>query len=354
MFFSKGCQTILLYEQFVSHLTSCEFAMYKCLTSQQCSFQGMKDEVLAHVKLCMMIKCQYCSIQISKNEVNSHSLMCGNSLVACPTCRITGIQRKEFFLHNSGVCFENLLNMKPNNTTNTGLKNEDNEKLLQQIKQMQSEIKSLYDRNTVMMKEKFEVMNEVEIAFKEKRKIQELLDSTTKEKAKLREELDSCFHINKNHQKEKETYENNMKALTYKIENLEISAKNNKNKIQTDKCSHTIHLWHLKAIQAFCFFCGKSDYCRFKCGECYKFYCRFCKPVPKQNMCPIGHGIILKRKLQNYYCDICFTSYQAGSYTWNDVNCDLDICIKCWPVPRNSAQHSDVNNIFDTFFSNLK
>jgi hypothetical protein len=315
-FHQQGCQVIVLYEQFISHVKSCEFSTYKCLVSPQCNFSGTKNEVLSHINICSITTCKYCEKEFSKKSLEDHLLICETALIYCPVCFTKDIQRKEFLLHNHGICFDKMMI--------TYAKHEFSPPL--------------------------EDKSQLEISKKENKKLEVSIELIKQENVKIKNEFEQTRSILLKQLEDKEKYERDIKSLTLRIESFKLSKQN-----IDDKCEHSNSLWHLPAIESFCVFCGRSEYCRFKCADCFRFYCRFCKPIPKQNTCPIGHQILLKQKC-NYFCDICFILYDSDTYVWNDASCDLDVCINCWPIPQINVNtpKQEPQSMLNLSLSNLK
>ena len=360
LFQSKGCSSIISYEQFPNHINSCDFLSYKC-KSVGCNFVDRKAEVLDHIKKCNLVKCQNCNIELIQTELKSHFLVCDMLPLTCTVCFNSNLLRKQFINHNNGICFNNMLTSYSKSSTN--VKSEKTNKFLKdkdeneekENKNLLDEIKNLKERNSLAMKEKLSLMDKLDVVLKDKSDKQAETSTLLNQITLFKNEIEQLKCDKIKISKENDFKEKSIKELTTKLEKVSLSTIK-KNDNQADKCKHSKFLWHLKSIQSFCFFCGKSDFCRFKCADCFKFYCRICKPVPKQNTCPIAHPVSLAKKLNNFNCDNCFSFYQAGNYSWNDSQCDLDICGKCWPFPNSTLGNlnQDLAGSIFKLFGNFK
>lgn len=114
MFHNNGCKTLIPYTDFIKHVNTCEYGMFKC-SSNGCEVIDLKIKILQHLKSCpfrkklcnlckekinnfefethikycedKMISCQYCNHEIVHKNINKHLEDCDDMIIECKDCR---------------------------------------------------------------------------------------------------------------------------------------------------------------------------------------------------------------------------------------------------------------------------
>ena len=104
IYYKKGCNEIISYNNFYNHISQCEFGVYFC-KSENCNFKGNKKEILEHIKNCglKLIKCIYCKNNYEQIIIKKHEDECGNKFSSCDLCNKI-IKNKELEEHKNLYC----------------------------------------------------------------------------------------------------------------------------------------------------------------------------------------------------------------------------------------------------------
>ena len=279
---NEGCKEIISYESFINHLNSCQFSLFKCVSRSDCEFIGIKSELIEHLKTCKN--------QLSKTFNENGKSIFQSASITCPVCSSNRIPLNEYFNHNNGACLNKLIS-----TYNDSNHQFDQVKDQNHQSMIYLQLDKLQEKNVNYIKEKISLSENLEKIVKEKAILQDDYNRLLIENNKLKKEI---------------------------IE---------KKDVNQVSCKHSLFLWYRLAIKTLCTFCGAVDHCRFSCGECYKFFCQRCKAIPKSDTCPLNHKLEVVIKGKSFRCDVCSNNYVQGTKAWNDVACDMDICLLCWP-----------------------
>lgn len=293
-----GCKEITEYEKYEYHLNKCDFAMYKCMV-KGCDYKSPKKEILDHLQNCKFfeINCEFCSKKTFKSSLKEHYLICPKFNKFCPVCKAF-IENLEMSTHQNGSCFETLAKLF---LSNSHLNESENYNLL-------TDYDETKNTNSVLL-QKIKILNE---------EILRIKDESDKKDIKINDLLSDVLKIKKD-------FINQSKYLQIG------SNINNSVELQNHRpviCQHDFEfLQH--SLFSKCGKCDKEVSCRFKCRKCMIAFCYKCNRPKDKFKCPSGHIFAKINRNLPFNCDICFEFYNENSISMCDLECDIDICVKC-------------------------
>jgi len=157
----KGCNAIIHYEDFYTHVNSCDYADYKCLIDG-CSETGPKGYIQAHVHQCdnYLHQCNYCKTVMKSKEYYYHMKNLDNCIKLC----VLEINKKEVLIEelNNKVLnleYENKT-LKINQSSIMATKNllsYEKENMAKVISRLEKTNKSLNEKIIILEREKEKV-----------------------------------------------------------------------------------------------------------------------------------------------------------------------------------------------------
>ncbi len=145
-----GCQMLIRYNDYESHIRACDFRPYTCTT---CNTKCLRKEMLEHEKTCFKRRksleqensldfnsdeCMFCKKKISKILLGSHESECELRKLQCENCKATFTEESSFKKHSGDI--KECINYF----------NQENIKLLNK---KDNEIHSLADENYILKSE---------------------------------------------------------------------------------------------------------------------------------------------------------------------------------------------------------
>ena len=109
LFYEKGCEEKIKYNNFLFHINNCLFQEYKC-NIPEVNFEGMKNECFDYIINHFLKKnlCPFCNNEVNYIDFNDHINQCENLLENCNECNLK-IKKKDMRKHLDNECQENII-----------------------------------------------------------------------------------------------------------------------------------------------------------------------------------------------------------------------------------------------------
>ena len=176
----NGCEEILNYNEYFTHLTDfCKFVLYKC-SSEGCSYTKTEGDMKDHVTKCekTLLCCEFCNNSIIRVNMPTHEKECMERLFICQLCKLE-VKIKDYKNHETEciylktICtkckpamFKNFLFYESNKNDSLLIHNENKHKIIEEknikiielenrIKEQENKLKAL-DKMNIDLKLKLE------------------------------------------------------------------------------------------------------------------------------------------------------------------------------------------------------
>ena len=225
-FYFKNCKEILIYDNFIKHINSCEKGEYKCNT-KNCYFIGYLDSIIPHLYECGLsnIECKFCLKNYPKIIFDEHFEKCKNEIFSCIYCN-EKMKKYKINEHEKLNCLKYPVKCK--NCGEKILREKLNEHLSNKFNCYENRIKKLekqnYEKDEVI-KKLFDKFNKLEIEFNKEKERNDNLEKNLKE---IIFKYDfNKINLNKKEKISFEDYENN--KISNAIKNYKSLNNNNNN-----------------------------------------------------------------------------------------------------------------------------
>ena len=212
---NNKCKEILIYDNFIKHINSCEKGEFKCNT-KNCYFVGYLDDMIKHLYECGLknIECKFCLNNYPKIIFDEHFEKCKNEIYPCIYCK-EKMKKYKINEHEKTICLKYPIKCK--NCGEKILRENLNSHLNNKFNCYENRIKKLEKQNyekDEKIKKLFDKFNKLEIEFNKEKERNDNLEKN------LKEIYFKVFDFNKINLNNKEKiYKNNFEDY----ENIKIS-----------------------------------------------------------------------------------------------------------------------------------
>ena len=190
--FSKKCEEIILYENYINHIKECKFTTAECnfcksefaaglieahvqecdfefIQCKNCDLKFKKKDMTAHINIAhsdKFINCKYCSFRVNERLLQSHYNICDKNITICDYCELVVNDK-----HNLNNCIENTSSLKTKYLLEYEKSNNENNELSLKNKELSEQLRlsefkyqnileennnlKEYKKNMAMVKSKF-------------------------------------------------------------------------------------------------------------------------------------------------------------------------------------------------------
>ena len=212
---NNKCKEILIYDNFIKHINSCEKGEFKCNT-KNCYFVGYLDDMIKHLYECGLknIECKFCLNNYPKIIFDEHFEKCKNEIYPCIYCK-EKMKKYKINEHEKTICLKYPIKCK--NCGEKILRENLKSHLNNKFNCYENRIKKLEKQNyekDEKIKKLFDKFNKLEIEFNKEKERNDNLEKN------LKEIYFKVFDFNKINLNNKEKiYKNNFEDY----ENIKIS-----------------------------------------------------------------------------------------------------------------------------------
>jgi len=181
-YFNNNCKEILIYDNFIKHINSCEKGEFKCNT-KNCYFVGYLDDIIKHLYECGLknIECKFCLNNFPKILFYEHFEKCKNEIFPCIYCK-EKMKKYKIIEHEKTNCLKYPIKCK--NCGEKILRENLNSHLNNKFNCYENRIKKLEKQNyekDETIKILFDKFNKLEIEFNKEKERNDNLEKNLKE-----------------------------------------------------------------------------------------------------------------------------------------------------------------------------